>query len=90
MPEAKKISYALLSETFLKSLAKKFAEEDSIKTARESIEYFTQNFNDDQLIQRVFETEFDSAKFEYFSVERDGSIPVKDTFCFSKKHPVSI
>lgn len=58
MPEAKKISYALLSETFLKSLAKKYAEEDSIKTARESIEYFTQNFNDDQLTQRVFETEF--------------------------------
>lgn len=32
----------------------------------------------------------ESARYEYKSVEKESSILVKDTFCFSKKHPVSV
>ena len=69
MPEAKKVSYALLSETFVRSLLKKYPDEDSIMIAKEAIEYFTQYFNDEeQRIQQVFETDIESARYEYKSV----------------------
>lgn len=34
MPEAQMVSYALVSETFLKCLFKKYPQEDNIKTAK--------------------------------------------------------
>jgi len=37
MPEAKKVSYALLSETFLRSLLKKYPDEDATTIAKEAI-----------------------------------------------------
>jgi hypothetical protein len=91
MPEVKIVSYSLISETFLKSLLKRYPADDSIVIARESIEYFAKYLStDDQKIQQVFETELASAQFEYKSVDREPTIPVKEAFCFSKKHTIQI
>lgn len=69
MPEAKKVSYALLSETFLRSLLKKYPDEDATTIAKEAIEYYSQYFNDEeQKIQQVYETELQSARYDYKSV----------------------
>lgn len=48
------ISYALVSETFLKSIAKKYDTEENADMGREAIEYFTQYFEDSQQIEKVF------------------------------------
>jgi hypothetical protein len=91
MPEVKIVSYSLISETFLKSLLKRYPVDDSIALARDSIEYFAKYFStDDQKIQQLFESDLASAQFEYKSVERESTIPVKDAFCFSKKRSVNI
>lgn len=56
--------------------------------AREAIDYFTQNFTDGEIIQRVYDSGLDSAKFEY-SNEKITTIDVNAAFCF-RKHKATI
>lgn len=57
------IEYDLLTEAFLKSVCKDFANEDQLEQGKQLIEYFTQNVFDDQLLQKLFETKFASGRF---------------------------
>lgn len=78
------IEYELLSEAFVKSVAKKFPEDQDVEGGKELIEYFTQNSFDDPALHQLFVTNFASGRFAH-EIERDKFILVDAQYCFRKQ-----
>jgi hypothetical protein len=82
------IEYELLTEAFLKQVCILYPEPAHLSVGRELIEYFSQSYFDDHLLQQLFQTNFDSGRFSHES-DREEHILVDKGFSF-REHKVEV
>ena len=77
------IEYELLTEAFLKQVCSMHPEPEQVARGRELIEYLTQSYFDDQLLQQLFQSNFESGRFLHESDREETILVDKKNYSFN-------